>query len=105
MPVELTRRGATVDVVEAYRTVVPEDAAARAKEILARRPHWITFTSSSTVKNLVEVAGAEALRGIKIASIGPITSHTIREHGLEVNLEANPHTVPGLIAALIQPSS
>ena len=105
VPMELKRRGATVDVVEAYRTVAPEDAAARAKEILARRPHWITFTSSSTVNNLVEVAGAEALRGIKLASIGPITSHTIREHGLEVNLEANPHTVPGLIAALIQPSS
>jgi len=105
VPMELKRRGATVDVVEAYRTVIPEDAAARAKEILARRPHWITFTSSSTVNNLVEAAGADALRGIKLASIGPITSHTIREHGLEVNLEANPHTVPGLIAALIRPSS
>ncbi len=60
VPMELKRRGATVDVVEAYRTVIPEDAAARAKEILARRPHWITFTSSSTVNNLVEAAGADA---------------------------------------------
>ncbi len=105
VPMEMRRRGATVDVVEAYRTVVPEDAPVRAKEILARRPHWITFTSSSTVSNLIEVAGAEALRGIKLASIGPITSRTIREHSLEVHLEANPHTVPGLVSALSQPSS
>ena len=58
VPVELTRRGAIVDVVEAYRTVIPEDAAARAREVLARKPHWITFTSSSTVKNFVAAAGA-----------------------------------------------
>jgi uroporphyrinogen III methyltransferase / synthase len=104
VPMELKRRGATVDVVEAYRTVVPEDAPSRAQQILARKPRWITFTSSSTVNNFVEVAGSEALRGIKLASIGPITSHTIREHGLEVDVEAKPHTVEALIAALTQAS-
>ena len=64
VPVELTRRGAIVDVVEAYRTVIPEDAAARAREVLARKPTWITFTSSSTVKNFVAVrAGGDCSRG------------------------------------------
>lgn len=100
VPVELTRRGAIVDVVEAYRTVVPEDAAARAREVLARKPHWITFTSSSTVTNFVQIAGREPLRGLRIASIGPITSATARECGMTVDVEANPHTVPGLVEAV-----
>ena len=97
VPAELTRRGAKVDVVEAYRTVVPEDAASRTREVLARNPTWITFTSSSTVKNFVALAGAESLAGVKIASIGPITSATARELGLTVHAEANPHTIPGLV--------
>jgi uroporphyrinogen III methyltransferase/synthase len=100
VPIELTRRGATVDVVEAYRTVVPEDAAARAREALARKPDWITFTSSSTVNNFVAAVGKEELCGVKIVSIGPVTSATAREHGLEVFAEADPHTVEGLIAAI-----
>src|SRR6202051_1512034 len=51
VPVTLGERGAIVDVVEAYRTIIPADAAARAKEALAHKPDWITFTSSSTVKD------------------------------------------------------
>ena len=100
VPVELRRRGATVDVVEAYRTGIPENTAERAREILARLPDWITFTSSSTVTNFLAAAGKEALAGMKIASIGPITSHTAREHGIEVDVEAQPHTIEGLVAAL-----
>ncbi len=100
VPVELTRRGAMVDVVEAYRTVIPEDAPARVREALARKPSWITFTSSSTVKNFVSVAG-HLPADVKIASIGPITSATARELGLTVDAEANPHTVSGLVAAIL----
>jgi uroporphyrinogen III methyltransferase/synthase len=102
VPSELMRRGATVDVVEAYRTAIPENAAQRAREVLARKPHWIAFTSSSTVNNFVEAAGAEALSGVKIASIGPITSATVREHDLQVDAEANPHTTAGLVQAIIE---
>ena len=102
-PLELTRRGATVDVVEAYRTAAPENLAERAREVLARKPHWITFTSSSTVKNFVAAAGRESLDGVKIASIGPITSATVREHGLVVDVEADPHTIEGLVAAIGRP--
>jgi uroporphyrinogen III methyltransferase/synthase len=101
VPAELRRRGATVDVVEAYRTVLPEDASARAREILARKPDWITFTSSSTVINFLEAADREALAGVRIASIGPITSETVRAHDLAVDVEASPHTIPGLVSAIL----
>jgi uroporphyrinogen III methyltransferase/synthase len=113
IPVELRRRGATVDVVEAYRTVIPADAADRVREALQgvprepRRPHWITFTSSSTVTNFIAVldnpgraALDNVLDGIKIASIGPITSATLREHGINVDVEADPHTIGGLVEAI-----
>jgi len=100
VPDTLRERGAVVDVVEAYRTIIPADAAARAKEALAHKPDWITFTSSSTVTNLVAVAGREALAGIKIASIGPVTSATARAAGLVVNVEAQPHTIEALVHAL-----
>jgi len=100
VPDELRKRGAIVDVVEAYRTEAPANLADRAKDVLARKPHWITFTSSSTVKNLVAAVGVEVLAGVKIASIGPITSATAREFGLRVDVEANPHTMQGLVAAI-----
>jgi uroporphyrinogen III methyltransferase/synthase len=101
IPMELRRRGATVDVVDAYRTVLPEDAAARARESLAAKPDWITFTSSSTVTNFMEAAGREALAEIRIASIGPITSEAIRAQDLSVDVEASPHTIPGLVQAIL----
>jgi uroporphyrinogen III methyltransferase/synthase len=100
VPDTLRERGAIVDVVEAYRTVIPGDAAARAGDALGRRPHWIAFTSSSTVKNWLAVAGRESLDGVKIASIGPITSRTTRDAGLTVTAEADPHTIEGLVDAI-----
>jgi len=104
VPVELGKRGAMVDVVEAYRTVVPDDAAGRATEVFGgkRRPDWVTFTSSSTVKNFIAVAGREALQGVRVASIGPVTSETARAHGLEVTIEADPFTIDGLVAAIVR---
>jgi uroporphyrinogen III methyltransferase/synthase len=104
VPVELARRGATVDVVEAYRTVVPDSARAAAAEIFSapRKPDWITFTSSSTVRNLAAVAGADALAGVKTASIGPVTSATARECGIEVTVEASVFTVDGLVDAILK---
>ncbi len=104
VPTELSKRGAEVDVVEAYRTRVPQNAEARAAEIFAahRAPHWITFTSSSTVKNFLAIAGAGALQNTRIASIGPVTSATARAHGLDVQVEAAQYTVPGLVAALLR---
>jgi uroporphyrinogen III methyltransferase/synthase len=103
VPDELTRRGAQVDVVEAYRTVVPTGLAERAREVFsaARKPGIITFTSSSTVQNLVAAAGAESLRGIAAASIGPITTRTAGDLGIEVSIEAREFTVDGLVDAIL----
>ena len=100
IPVELARRGASVEVVEAYRTIIPQDAADRAREALAREPHWITFTSSSTVNNFVASVSGRSLGNARIASIGPITSATLREHGMRVDVEAKPHSIEGLVDAM-----
>ncbi|MGO9012908.1 MAG: uroporphyrinogen-III C-methyltransferase [Bryobacteraceae bacterium] len=102
IPVELAKRGAQVDVVEAYRTAMPDHARARAAEIFAHKPDWITFTSSSTVQNFVTATGAGALEGVKVASIGPVTSKTARELGIQVTVEAAKFTVDGLVEAILQ---
>jgi uroporphyrinogen III methyltransferase/synthase len=103
IPLALAKAGAQVDVVEAYRNVVPADAEERAREILrgARRPDWITFTSSSTVNNFLEIAGREALNGLRVASIGPVTSETLHANGVAVDVEAAEFTIDGLLAAIV----
>jgi uroporphyrinogen III methyltransferase/synthase len=102
VPVELRARGAVVDVVEAYRTAVPEVGAEALKEAFERKPDWITFTSSSTVKNFLALAGRERLEGVRVASIGPVTSDTARKHGIPVTVEAAEHTMDGLVQAILQ---
>jgi len=101
VPAELARRGAQVDVVEAYRTILPELSAAlplNAAGILAC--DCITFTSSSTVQNFVSLAGADSLRGVPVASIGPITTRTARDLGIGVTIEAAEFTIEGLLDAV-----
>jgi uroporphyrinogen III methyltransferase/synthase len=103
VPAELARRGALVDVVEAYRTAAPEQAVRQAAEIFggARKPDCITFTSSSTVRNFAAAAGAAALEGVAVASIGPITTRTARDLGIEVTAEASVFSVDGLVEAIV----
>ncbi len=103
VPVELSRRGAQVDVVEAYRTVAPEGAGPLAAKIFGdrRKPDCLTFTSSSTVQNFAAVVGADALAGVKVASIGPVTTATARRLGIEVDVEARVFTVDGLVDAVL----
>lgn len=110
IPEELRATGAQVDVVEAYETVVPEKSRARLGALMknaARRPHIVTFTSSSGAKNFAELlgkfkAGSNALMsGIELASIGPITSATLRELRLPVAIEAREFTMGGLIRAIV----
>ncbi len=94
IPVELRKRGAHVDVVEAYRTVAPEIRDIPKFEA-------ITFTSSSTVKNFVAAAGAESLAAAKVVTIGPVTSQTARDLGLTVAAQADVYTTEGLVQALL----
>jgi uroporphyrinogen-III synthase len=107
IPEELRAAGAHVDVVEAYETVVPEKSRARLRALMrnsTRRPHVVTFTSSSTVKNFGELLGnvkPSALRDVQLASIGPVTSATLRALQMPVALEAREFTMGGLIRAIV----
>ena len=107
IPRELRRAGAHVDVVEAYETVVPAASRVRLRAALKRRekrPHVVTFTSSSTVKNFVTLVGkrTQPLNGILMSSIGPVTSATLRENGLAVDIAAEEFTIPGLVNAIVR---
>ena len=104
----LSRLGAHVERVTAYRTVTPPDAAQRARDAFAEGIDIVTFTSSSTVRNLLSLLeadggpGRDALSASLIACIGPVTSGTARELGLHVDIEAEEHTVDGLADALVE---
>jgi uroporphyrinogen-III synthase len=119
IPRELRKLGAQVDVVEAYETVVPQASRKRLRAVLQRsqqRPNVIAFTSSSTVKNFAALLGdrrgrvrdhtspdyRRQLSGVRFASIGPVTSSTLREFGLPVDIEAGQYTIPGLITAIVR---
>jgi uroporphyrinogen-III synthase len=111
IPRELRKAGAHVDVVEAYETVVPKASRARLRAALKtpkQRPHVITFTSSSTVRNFMALLGSRGrvarvgtdLDGIRLASIGPVTSSTLRELDLRADITAKEFTIPGLVEAI-----
>ncbi len=109
LPRELRRAGAKVEVVEAYQTVVPPKSRLILRRVLRdRRPDWVTFTSSSTARNFAVLVGPNrmraALKGTRVASIGPVTSNTLRELGLRVTVQARKYTIPGLVQALISKS-
>lgn len=105
IPDTLRAAGAIVDVVDAYQNAIPHDAPEKLRAALASRIDAATFTSSSSVTHLAEVARAACIAfpftGVKAISIGPITSGTLREHGWPPAAEARPHDIPGLIAAVI----
>jgi len=100
LPRELTALGAIVDEGFAYRTV-PEtrDESGARRRLLEEGADLITFTSSSTVENFLAL-GLPWPVGMQVASIGPVTSKTARDHGLEVAVEARRHDVPGLVDAV-----
>jgi len=101
LPDALRARGAEVDVLALYETVA-EPLPPRALQA-AREADYITFTSSSTVRFFLQAAGdAPALSpATRIVSIGPITSATLREHQLEVHVEAERHDIDGVVEALL----
>jgi len=103
IPDALRSGGAIVDVVDAYRNVIPEGAPEKLRRALSEGLDAVTFTSSSSVTHLADVARAAGMRypfaGVPAVSIGPITSQTLRESGWEPAAEAGQHDVPGLLAA------
>ena len=94
--------GAAVDWLPVYRNLPAPDAPARARQAFADGVDIVTFTSSSTVRNLLAALDGDRapLEAACIACIGPVTAATARELGLRVDLEASEHTVEGLAAAL-----
>lgn len=106
LPESLKESGAYVDVVPVYQTVPDESQAIKVIATLKSGVDFITFTSSSTVKNFVglleEVEIAKLLGRAKVACIGPITAQTANELGLAVDIVASDYTIEGLVKALTE---
>jgi uroporphyrinogen-III synthase/uroporphyrinogen III methyltransferase/synthase len=106
IPDALRTAGAEVDVVDAYRNVLPDAAPELLRRSLVEGIDAATFTSSSSATHLAEAARAAGIvwpfAGVAAVSIGPITSQTLRELGWEPAVEANPFDIPGLIAAVVK---
>jgi uroporphyrinogen III methyltransferase / synthase len=101
LPDGLRALGAEVDVLALYDTVAEPLSDAQTEAL--KRATYVTFTSSSTVRFLLEALGesADALAGARLVSIGPVTSETLRSRGLEPDVEAERHDIDGLVAALV----
>ena len=99
LPEGLRARGWQVDVADAYRTLPAQVDDADRERIAAAQV--VTFASASAVHNFLAALGPEALPGV-IATIGPITSAAVHDAGLRVSVEAEPHTLDGLVAALVE---
>ena len=100
---KLEAAGAAVDELTLYRAAMPASLPEEALQRLrAGAVDAVTFASSSTVRNLVQLLGGDLspIEGAAIATIGPITSATARELGLRVDVEAEEHTIAGLVSAL-----
>src|SRR5437762_4634286 len=100
LPKELSALGAILDEGLAYRTA-PEtrDTTGARRQLANEGADLITFTSSSTVENFLEL-GLPLPKGMQVASIGRITSKTARDHGLKIDIEARRHDIDGLVEAI-----
>ena len=102
LPRALADIGAVVDVVEAYRTSpTPCLAETAVRTFSEPLPDWATFASPSAVEALLKVVSVDTLKKIRTASIGPVTSATLRSWGLTVHAEPAEHTVGGLVEAIV----
>jgi uroporphyrinogen III methyltransferase/synthase len=108
LPQQLRELGATVDVIPVYRTIAPAvDVASLTQQLHDGQVAVVTFTSSSTVRNFMELfGGRDAVRPLVarviIACIGPITARTAEEYGLTVTVMPVENTVPALAEAIVR---
>jgi uroporphyrinogen III methyltransferase/synthase len=107
LPQSLSEKGVVVDEISAYRTTPGKGNVQLVTELLqSKQAHAVTFTSSSTVTNFVNMLNtdnlSELLQDVVVASIGPITSQTAHECGIHVDVEAKEYTIDGLVAALLE---
>lgn len=105
IPDALRKAGAAVDVVNAYRNVIPESAPPLLRAALEKGIDATTFTSSSSVAHLADAAKAAGIlfpfSGVPAVSIGPITSSTLRQYGWDPAAEAKTSDIGGLVAAVL----
>jgi uroporphyrinogen-III synthase len=104
IPDGLRAAGATVDIVDAYCNALPEAAPDQLRRALVQPIDAATFTSSSSATHMAEAANRAEIAwpfAVPAISIGPVTSRTLRELGWPPAAEANPHDIPGLIAAVV----
>jgi uroporphyrinogen III methyltransferase/synthase len=102
LPAGLAERGYEVDVLGVYRTVAAAPDPALVDRVMRGEVDALTFTSSSTVTNFCEALGPLEVSETSVISIGPVTSETARALGLRVDAEADPHTIDGLVAAVLE---
>jgi uroporphyrinogen III methyltransferase/synthase len=108
LPDQLRALGAEVRVVTAYRAVSPKVQIKELKDrLLQRQIHYLTFASSSTVRNFCQLFESreelkKLIEGSTVACIGPITAQTVREQGLPVGLVASQNTIPALVESIVQ---
>ena len=109
LPEELKKMGAHVDVVEAYKTILPDTGTGRIRAMLEKGEiNMITFTSSSTVTNFMAMFGNEVnnvtkwLEKVDIACIGPITEKTAKENGLKVGIIPSEYTIEALTNSILE---
>lgn len=105
LPQGLADAGMAVKVIDLYDTCIDSDTKSLVKEAFGEKIDWVTFTSSSTVENFIKLLGKDyrkKLKNVKLASIGPITSATLRNLGLKPSVEAKVYTIEGLVKAMVK---
>jgi uroporphyrinogen-III synthase len=108
IPEQLRKCGADIHVVEAYRTIIPEDSIDQVRSLFGEGkplPDAVTFTSSSTVNNffaLLAAAKMQLPKGLRAVSIGPVTTRTLRQHNWEPACEALNYDIPGVVEGCVR---
>jgi uroporphyrinogen III methyltransferase/synthase len=103
LPEALQEAGALVDEVEAYQTVRPATGKESLEVILKKGIDVVVFTSSSTVRNFMELlSDKKIMNGVKVAVIGPVTASTVRDFGLEPAIVPAEYTIPSLVQAIVE---
>ena len=107
IPDKLRELGALVTVATAYENVRPAADAERAKKLFeGKKIAAVTFTSSSTVNNFIEILGQKEykmlLEGVAVACIGPVTAKTAEEYGMKIDIMPKEYTIPALVEAMVE---
>ncbi len=101
LPDGLADRGYPVDVLAVYRTIPTTPDPDALERVRSGKADAVTFTASSTVTGFCDLVGTIPEPQPLVISIGPITSRTARDRGLRVDAEADPHTIDGVVTALL----